>query len=96
MNLHLTTYFLKWLIDPKAQNGLGFIYSTMLVLIQFLTSLARNSFQFRAVELGITVRKGLSAVVFKKILRLNEASRHKVSSGKFVSLISGEIQAFER
>ena len=35
-------------------------------------------------------------MIFKKILRFNENSKHKASTGKLVSLISGELQSLER
>lgn len=96
VNLYLTIYFINWLADPTAEKGLGYMYATILVLIQLITSLSRNYYDFLASYLGLAIKKGLSGVIFKKILRFSEKSRHKATSGKLVSIISGELQTIER
>ena len=75
---------------------MGYLYAAILISIQLFTSLSKNSYLFRTGELGITIRKGLSGLVFKKIMRLDESGKHGNSSGKFVSIITGELQTLER
>ena len=96
INLYLTIYFIKWLVDPTAEKGLGYMFTAILVSIQLFTSLSRNYFLFRGAYLGLTIRKGLSGLIFKKIMRFSEKSKHQATSGKLVSIISGELQALER
>ena len=96
VNLELTIYFIKWLVDPHSQGWLGYVFVLVLVLIQLFTSCSRNWYLFKTTELGITIRKGLSRIIFKKILKFSERSRHKASTGKLVFIISGEMQALER
>ena len=95
-SLYLTIFFLKWLVDPHSEHWQGYFYAVILTFLLVFTSLTKNGYLFRTGELGVTIRKGLSGVIFKKVLRLNEKSRFKASSGKLVSIVSGELQALER
>jgi ATP-binding cassette subfamily C (CFTR/MRP) protein 1 len=46
--------------------------------------------------LGINIRKGIAGMIYKKALKFNQKSIAKASSGKVVTIISGELQNIER
>lgn len=42
------------------------------------------------------MRKALTALLFKKILRFNQKSLAKATTGKIVTIVSGELQIIEQ
>ena len=51
---------------------------------------------FYAAAFGVAVRKGISGVLYRKILRFNQKSKAIATSGKLVAIVSGELQLIER
>ena len=51
---------------------------------------------FYAAAFGVAVRKGISGVLYRKILRFNQKSKALATSGKLVAIVSGELQLIER
>lgn len=47
-------------------------------------------------KVGLAMRKGLSGLIFRKILCFNQKSRAKSASGKLISIVSGELQLVAR
>jgi ATP-binding cassette subfamily C (CFTR/MRP) protein 4 len=52
-------------------------------------------FFFVATNTGLNMRKALTTLLFKKILRFNQKSLAKASAGKIVTIVSGELQVIE-
>ena len=68
----------------------------MIGMITLISTLFRNLNLFYSSVLGVAIRKGISGVLYKKILRFNQKSKAKATSGKLVAIISGELQLIER
>ena len=96
INLYLTVYFIKWMVDPSSEGWQGYVFASILVLLQIFSCSLRNWSMFKMAELGVTLYKGISGLIFKKILRFNENSKHKASTGKLISIVSSELQVLER
>lgn len=96
INLYMTSFFIRWLRDEDSPQYLGYIYAIVLSLLTLVSGWTRNYYLFEASCTGVNIRKGVSGLLFSKILRCTQKSNAKASSGKFVSLVSGELQFVER
>ena len=94
--MFLISYFVSWIKDDDADNWVGYFYAILLGLITLISSYMRNLNFFYSSSLGVAMKKGISGVIFKKILRFNEKSKAKATSGKLVAIVSGELQLIER
>ena len=94
--MFLLSYFVGWIKDDDADNWIGYFYAFLLGLITLISSYMRNLNFFYSASLGVAIKKGISGVIFKKILRFNEKSKAKATSGKLVAIVSGELQLIER
>ena len=65
-------------------------------VITIIAALFRNFYLFYSSAVGIAIRKGISGVLFRKILRFNQKSKAVATSGKMISIVSGELQLIER
>jgi ABC-type multidrug transport system fused ATPase/permease subunit len=96
VNLFFTSYFIQWLKDEDAPIATGYIFAFVLGLLILVSAWTRNYFLFQASVTGINVRQGLSGIIYKKILKFNQKSKAKATSGKLVTIVSGELQLLER
>ena len=95
-NIFLISFFVGWLKDDDAEKWQGYLYAILLSALTLTASYARNIFLFYASSVGIAIRKGLGGIIFKKILRINQRSKSEATSGKLVTIVSGELQLIER
>ena len=56
----------------------------------------RNLYLFYATSFGVAVRKGISGVLYRKILKFNQKSKAIANSGKLVAIVSGDLQLIQR
>jgi len=96
LNLYLSSFLLSWLRDEDAPAYQGYIFAFILGFLMFIAGWTRNYYLFIANKTGLNIRKGLSGVIYRKILRFNQKSKASASSGKLVSIVSGELQLVER
>ena len=96
MNLFSTTFLIAWLRDGNAANWPGYFYVVLLSTLLSISSYSKNYFLMTTLKIGISVRKGLSGIIFKKIMRFNAKSCAKSTTGKLISIVSGELQLLER
>lgn len=96
INTFVLSFFFKWLRDENAEEWRGYMYACIMAVLLFIASVVRDVFFVTTAAVGISVRKGLSGLVFKKILSFSQRSKSKATSGKLVSILSGELQMIER
>ena len=62
-----------------------------------MTNLLLNHyFYFITMAYGLAVRKALSGFIYRKVVKLSQASLAKASAGKLVNLASGDMAVIER
>lgn len=95
-NVFCISFFIKWMRDENSTNWPGYLFSLLLGTLLAISSYSRNFFLMSSSKTGVTLRKGVSGMIFKKILRFNQKSKAQATSGKLISLVSGELQMLER
>jgi ABC-type multidrug transport system fused ATPase/permease subunit len=82
--------------DEDAVGWHGYLYSMLLGGLLVVSTYARNFFLVNSSIVGVALRKGVTGLIFRKILKFSQKSKAKATSGKLVSLVSGELQLLER
>lgn len=94
-NIFFVSFFIAWLKQDNPVEWQGFVYIIIIAFINLLALLLRHKFFFIATNTGLNIRKGITGLVFKKVLRFNQKSLAKASTGKIVTIVSGELQVVE-
>lgn len=63
-----------------------------IVLAPVLQSLIENQMQFHLNVIGLKMRNGLMAAIYRKCLRLSNAALQSESTGRVVTLMSNDAQ----
>lgn len=87
---------ISWLRDEDGANYEGYLYAFLLVFMLSVALVSRNFYLLNSGKMGVVVRKGLTGLVYQKLLRLSPKSRSEITSGKIVSLVSGDLYVVER
>ena len=95
-NIFLTSYLIEWLKDDDAEEWAGYFYIVLISSLMLITATIQNYFFFRASCVGLAIRKGISGLLYKKVLKFTQKSRAKATSGKLVTIVSGELQFLEK
>ena len=96
LNAFLVSFFIGWLKDEDAENWPGYLYALLLIIITIIAAYSRNLYLFYSNAFGVAARKGISGVLYRKILKFNQKSKAIATSGKLVAIVSGELQFIER
>ncbi|CAH1101123.1 unnamed protein product [Psylliodes chrysocephalus] len=73
----------------------GWILASAVVLLAFLYAILYHHSQFDSQRVGMRVRVGLSSLVYRKLLKLNQSSLNKSPAGKLVNLLSNDLQRLD-
>jgi len=95
-NLFVISFYIRWIQDDDREKWLGFFLSFFIAIVAFVSLVIRHKFFFFAGVTGLNMRKSITALIFKKILRFNQKSLAKASTGKIVTIVSGELQMVEQ
>ena len=93
-NLFYTSYFVEWLQEGE-DDYLGYVYGLSFCALVYAMQLFRVNYFFGANYLGINIRRAISGIMYKKALRLNQKSKAISSTGKIVTIVSGELQTID-
>jgi ABC-type multidrug transport system fused ATPase/permease subunit len=66
------------------------------ILIFLISIVLRIIYTFYANKQAININRGISTLLFSKILKLPQRFVAKIGTGKLVSLVSGELQTLEK
>ena len=94
--MFLLLYFVQWIKNEEADHWHGYLYTILFGTMTWASSILRSLNFFYSSVVGVVIRKGISGVIYRKILRFNQKSKAKASAGKLVSIISGDLQMIER
>ncbi|CAG9825036.1 unnamed protein product [Phaedon cochleariae] len=70
-------------------------YAAIVIGLNFLITVYNHNYDQLVNEVGIKVKTAVSALVYRKSLRLGPESFSKTSTGKIVTLITKDVTAFE-
>jgi len=95
-NLFLISFYIEWIKDEDREKWLGFLYSFLIAFLSTNALFVRHRFFFHAANTGLNMRKAITGMIFTKVLRFNQKSLAKASTGKIVTIVSGELQVIEQ
>ncbi|KAJ8247979.1 hypothetical protein GJAV_G00236800 [Gymnothorax javanicus] len=78
--------------DTSIYAWKGYLYAVVMLLVTVLQSLFLQTYFHKCFMLGIRVRTGITAVVYKKALVLSNDARKESTAGETVNLISADAQ----
>jgi len=93
-NLFFSSFFVNWL-QNEGEDYEGYLYALGFVLLFYITQLFRVNYFFNSNYLGINIRKAVSCIMYKKALKLSQKSKAVSSTGKIVTIVSGELQTID-
>lgn len=93
-NLFFTSFFLTWLQEDRPAWE-GYVYTFVFCLMFYFSQLFRVNYFFASNYLGINIRKVISGFMYRKALKLSQKSKAVSSTGKIVTIVSGELQNIE-
>ena len=94
LSLICVKYIVDW-VQGSRSTHFGVAFIVIFIVSTILGVLARNHQFMYSFTLFAKINKGISALLFQKVLRLSQKSSSVVSSGKLVTLVSGELQTIE-
>ncbi|XP_046622338.1 ATP-binding cassette sub-family C member 4-like [Neodiprion virginianus] len=71
------------------------IYAGLLVLLTLVNVLIDHNYYARTFELGMRFRVACSALMYRKVLRLNQSSFGRTAEGQITNLISNDVARFD-
>jgi ATP-binding cassette subfamily C (CFTR/MRP) protein 1 len=70
----------------------GYLYATVLLFASVFNTMIFSHYVFTLVEVAIQIRSSLIAAIFRKSLRLSNASRQKFTTGEITNYVSVDTQ----
>ncbi|KAJ3321042.1 hypothetical protein HDU76_000168, partial [Blyttiomyces sp. JEL0837] len=95
----LVKYIIKFAIerdfglDRPLSTGFGLIIG--LFLLQVIGSVLLNNFFQLATKAGLSMRTSLSAMIYRKTLKLSSAARQEFNSGRLITLVATDTNRVE-
>ncbi|KFV82781.1 Canalicular multispecific organic anion transporter 1, partial [Struthio camelus australis] len=90
----LLKLLISFVSDPDAFAWQGYLYTILLFLAALVQSLCLQQHFHLCFHLGISVRAGLTAAIYKKALTISSATRKESTVGETVNLMSADAQRF--
>lgn len=94
--LYFTKDFIDFLGNPEAETSEGMMLLGLILGLLIVTLLLRHYFYFITMQYGVVMRKALTGFIFKKVMKLSQASLAKASPGRLVNIASGDMTVIER
>ncbi|KAJ2946419.1 hypothetical protein O0L34_g12458 [Tuta absoluta] len=84
-----------WTVDSKMTKMEAGYYALGLVGINSVTAMTQHHYNMFTRRFALRVKVACSALIYRKLLRVNQASIGDVAAGKLVNLLSGDISRFD-
>ncbi|KAJ8919555.1 hypothetical protein NQ315_002177 [Exocentrus adspersus] len=81
--------------DIKGGTETGWILGSAVVLLAFLNILMLHHAQLGCQRIGMRVRAACCSLVYRKLLKLSQASLGQTAAGQLVNLLSNDLQRFD-
>lgn len=85
---------LNYYINTSSKNE-SFFYVIALILSLFVQLLSNHCYVIRMQEVGIKARVAISSLIYRKSLKLSQASINKISTGHILTLLSKDSRVFQ-
>lgn len=72
-----------------------YIYASLVITLNIVTTIYNHNYQQMIAEIGIKVRTSVTALVYRKALRLGTTAISDITMGKIVTLITRDVFSFE-
>lgn len=95
VNLLLLKYFVDW-IESGNDAWEGWMYAILFSVTIMIGNLSRTLYIFNISKTAMVVNRGVSSLLYQKITLLSQKSLALATSGKLMTLISSELQDFEK
>ncbi|XP_069720119.1 ATP-binding cassette sub-family C member 2 [Phaenicophaeus curvirostris] len=90
----LLKLLIAFVSDEDAFAWQGYLYTILLFLAALIQSVCLQQYFSLCFQLGINVRAGLIAAIYKKALTMSSATRKESTVGETVNLMSADAQRF--
>ena len=94
--MFLLVHFITQWINGDRDKIVGAIEISVFILIVISSVAIKIPYIFYANKLAVNVNRGISALLYQKVLKLSQISLAKASTGKLVTLVSGDLQTLEK
>eukprot|EP00842_Homolaphlyctis_polyrhiza_P005465 jgi/Hompol1/591/HPOL_005369-RA len=74
----------------------GVAYALAMLVLQILSTLFANSYQFLALNAAMTTRSAFVSLIYRKSLRLSAAARQDFTSGKVTNIVATDTYRVEQ
>ncbi|KAL5218368.1 hypothetical protein ABZP36_019052 [Zizania latifolia] len=89
---YLISYFVDYLSGKVVFNHEGYILASVFFAAKLLETLTARQWYLGVDVMGIHVKSGLTAMVYRKGLRLSNSSRQSHTSGEIVNYMAVDVQ----
>ena len=96
MGIYLNSILLVHWIHNGEGEADGVWRCLVFLLNGFLSTLVKSYFMLHSKLLAVNVNKCVSTVLYNKVLKMSQKSLVVTSTGKLVTLVSGELQTIEK
>ncbi|CAH1981017.1 unnamed protein product [Acanthoscelides obtectus] len=79
----------------KEDSQLGWILSSLIVVTAFLNILIAHFNTLSCYRIGMRVRVACCSLIYRKLLKLSQASLTQTTAGQLVNLLSNDVQRFD-
>ena len=87
---------IEWINDDNASEVQGVWRSILFLIIIFVSIMCKNMFVLYSRLVAVDINKCVASVLYSKVLRLSQKSLALTSTGKLITLVSGELQTIEK
>ena len=88
---------IEWIRDDSEQSeAQGLWRATIFLTIVFIVIICRNMFMLYSRLVAVNINQCVASVLYSKVLRLSQKSLALTSTGKLITLVSGELQTIEK
>ncbi|XP_058795497.1 ATP-binding cassette subfamily C member 4-like isoform X2 [Phymastichus coffea] len=91
--LGLLIQYFKQDSDVTKEHAYG--YASILVLLTFVHSLLKHHIDLGTLEIGMRLRIACSSLIYRKVLRLSNASVTTTTGGQVINLLSNDVVRFD-
>uniref|UniRef100_A0A7E4ZTZ1 Multidrug resistance-associated protein 1 n=1 Tax=Panagrellus redivivus TaxID=6233 RepID=A0A7E4ZTZ1_PANRE len=94
-NPYLLKQLLQYVSDPNAHLWQGLSFGILMFVVSQVRSLMINYYFFIVFRLGTKIQSTLTAVVYRKTLKLSNIARRDRTSGEIVNLMAIDVERFQ-
>ncbi|GAU94483.1 hypothetical protein RvY_06252-2 [Ramazzottius varieornatus] len=77
---------------PRMHSWKGYVYTVFLLMAVILQTLCFVNSNFTNIRLGMNIRAGLSAMLYRKVLNLSNTSRRHFAVGNVTTMLTADMQ----